>query len=210
MFKGIVALLFGMVIVSNAYSGAEPLDCQTSSTFEQNLSELDEVTSKVETDDCPAPTKQQFLNVCNGIYNRRIIERPGFSYTYQVDLWEMSCAKPEVDSIEVARTKIQKMWNENRENFRCPGFPTSNANDKNIAKLAMDYNYSGFLIEAVKKYKLDMNFKDSQDQKTILDFVQERKAFIETNPPIDQVRVAEYDRIYKYLSTNGAKHAKDL
>ncbi len=209
MFKGIAALFFGMVMVSNVYSAAEPLDCQTSSNFEQNLDELSEVTSKVEGE-CPEPTKDQFLTVCQGIYNRKTIEKPGFSYTYQEDLWKISCAKPGVDSIDTARTKIQTMWNSHREKFRCPGYPTSIANDKNIGKFALDNGFSGFLIEAVKKYKLDLNFKDSADQKTVLDFVKERKEYIQNSPPVDNTKVAEYDRIYQMLQSNGAKHAKDL
>lgn len=209
MFKGTSTFMACCLLTLNVFAAAGPLDCQSSSRFEQNLSELNEVTSKVE-EDCPAPTPQQFKNVCEGVYNTETIEKPGFSYTYQVELWEMSCAKPGTDTIESARVKIQTMWNKHRQSFNCPGYPTSFASGKNITKFAMDNGFSGFIIEAVKRYKLDMNFKDPEDQKTIMDFVKERKEYIENSPPVDNTKVAEYERIYKYLETHGAKHAKDL
>lgn len=209
MFKGTSTFIACCLLSFAAFGAAEPLDCQTSSNFETNLEELNEVTSKVE-DDCPTPTKQQFQSVCHGIYNTENTQAPGLSYTYQEHLWNLSCAKPGSDTIETAKSKIQAMWIKHRENFRCYNYPTSIATDKNVTKFSIDVHFSGFLVEAVKRYKLDMNFKDPADQKTIMDFLKERKEYIQNSPPVDVTKVAEYERIYKLLETNGAKHAKDL
>lgn len=210
MFKGISAFVCGALIAGSVFAGAEPLDCQTSSSFEKNLDDLNEVTSKVNEGQCPKPTEQQFKNVCHGIYNTKTIEKPGFSYTYQEELWRISCADPDKDTIETARTKVQSMWLKYRQDFRCYNYPTSVATDKNVLKFSMDNNFAGFIYEAVKRYKLDLNFKDPADQKTIMDFLKERKEYIQNSPPVDNLKVAEYDKIYKYLETHGAKHAKDL
>lgn len=197
------------MMAAQVFAAAEPLDCQTSSTFEQNLDELSEVTSKVEGD-CPAPTKDDLTGICSRIWKQEKSELQNLNFKYQEDLWKMSCADPAKDSIEVAKDKVQKMWIKHRESFRCYNYPTSVATDKNITKFAMDTSFSVFLLDSVKRYKLDMNFKDPADQKTIMDFIVEKKQFIQNSPPVDNAKVAEYERIYKLLEINGAKHAKDL
>jgi hypothetical protein len=165
---------------------------------------------KVEDCDCPKPTKDQFLEVCQCIFELEPALSPKFSYTYQEALWNISCANPQIDSFDVAKVKIQAMWNKYRVYFRCYNYPTSVATDKNITKFSMDSGFSAFLIEMVKKYNLDLNFKDPADQKTILDFLQDQESYILRTPPVDYPKATEYNRIYKFLSSKGAKHAKDL
>ena len=72
-------------------------------------------------DNCPAPTKEDYIGLCVSIYEKQMAINPktGVSYGYQESLWEMSCAKPGFDTIESAKPKIQKMWNKYRENMRC-------------------------------------------------------------------------------------------
>lgn len=209
MLKAYHAFAIGMLIIGNVFAGPEPLDCQTSSTIEQNLDELDKVTKTV-TDECPKPTKEQFQLVCGGIYNLKESTLDAFNFTYQEKLWKLACADADKDSPEVAKSKIQTMWMNYRTEFRCYNFPTSAASGKNITKFSIDNGFSEFILEAVKEYKLDMNFKDLDDQKTIMDFLKERKEYIQSSLPVDTLKVAEYERIYKFLEKNGAKHAKDL
>lgn len=208
MVKAVYTILGCLFISHSIYAAPTTLDCQSSTNnFESNLSELEKVA--VEVDDCPAPTKEQIMGICNSVYDKQEgSTESGLSYQYQEGLWDLSCAKPKIDSPDIARQKIQKMWNKNRENFRCYKYPNVTVTDGSILKFAMDTNFSTFLVSAVRKYNLDMNFKDPKDGKTIMDFLQDRiTTFKKGNFP-DQV--AEYERIYKLLSDNGAKHGKDL
>lgn len=189
-------------------AGPTTLDCQSSSNFEVNLNQLENIVTIA--DDCPTPTMDQFLAVCNSIYDRKPSEGDTLSFKYQEDMWNMSCAKPESDSKAVAKIKIQNMWNKNKESFRCYHFSSSTVPDGNITKFSMDFGFPGFLIEAVRTYQLDMNFKDPSDGKTILDFLKEQSSRIIASSPSQTAKIDEYERVYKLLQSNGAKHSKDL
>ena len=161
---------------------------------------------------CPKPTRDQFLRVCHAISEKQMAPdpKPGVGYQYQESLWEMSCAIPGVDSIEKAKVKIQKMWNENREDFRCYRYPNYFSSDKNIAKFSLETGFTAFVTEAVKRYELDMNFIDPGDKKTVLDFLQDQENYTRNSPPVDTERADEYNRFYKLLRSKGAKHANEL
>lgn len=82
-------------------------------------------------------------------------------------MWEISCAKPGIDTLDIAKSKIQKMWNTHRQSFRWFGFPSTIATDMNITKFSLDTGFISFVHEAVSKYKLDMNFIDPADGRTV-------------------------------------------
>lgn len=161
--------------------------------------------------DCPIPSAEEFSNVCVSIYQKSEAHDPGSgaSFSYQEAIWKMSCINSN-DSKEVIIKKIQCMWNKYRELFRCYGYPTSIASDSNVIKFSLDTGFTPFIYESIRKNKLDMNFIDPADGKTILDFVQERTIYITNLFPVDVPKLEEYKRIYKLLKDNGAKHAKDL
>lgn len=80
----------------------------------------------------------------------------------------------------------------------------------NITKFSLEASFPDFLITAAKDYKLNMNFKDPQDDRTILDFIKYKITQMK-NAPVDMtLRIQEYERLYKMLQENGAKHGKDL
>jgi hypothetical protein len=211
MVRAVYTILGCLLISMSSYAAPTKLECQSSTNnFESNLSELEKVAKEV--DECPAPTKSQYSSVCHSIYEKQSLAnpKPGVSYGYQESIWELSCAVPGVDTIETAKTKIQKMWNKYRTSFRCYDYPTLQASEKNIAKFSLDTGFTTFLTEAVKRYDLDMNFVDPGDNKTLLDFIQDQEKIIRNSPPIDTGRANEYNRIYKMFRDKGAKHAKEL
>ena len=210
MVKTVYTMLGCLLISVSSFAAPTTLDCQSSNNFESNLNELEKVTEEV--DECPAPTKEQISYVCSSMYDRKEAKNPSpaIGFEYQEILWEMSCAKPGADKLDAARTKIQKMWMKNRESFRCYNYPTLFSSEKNIAKFSLDTGFTTFLSESVKRYKLDMNFIDPGDKKTVLDFIQEREKEIRNSPPVDTGKADEYGRMYDLLKSNGAKHAKEL
>lgn len=208
MVKAVYTFLGCLLISMGSYAAPTTLDCQSSTNnFESNLSELEKVAANV--DDCPTPTESQYTKVCNSIYSKKSpSEGSELAYKYQEDLWEMSCAKTPGDSIEAANKKIQTMWKKHRETFRCYQYDGVSVPNANVAKFSMDVNFSTFLVTAVKKYNLDMNFKDPADGKTVMDFLQDQYTSYKKAGYND--KAAEYDRIYKLLEKAGAKHGKDL
>jgi hypothetical protein len=164
---------------------------------------------KAEVCDCPQPTEKQFETVCNSIYAKKdAIEGSLFGFQFQEDLWEMSCAKVGVDTPEQAKNKIKCMWNKYKVEFRCYGHSDVTLHNANVLKFSVDTGFSEFLFTTVKKYELNVNFKDPTDNKTILDFVESELAFYRKSTFI--AKTDEYQRTYDLLIKYGAKHAKDL
>lgn len=165
---------------------------------------------KVEDCDCPEPTKYDFALLCNEIYDKKASgDETELSFKYQEVLWKISCAKDGVDDLETARNKIQCMWNKYRTKIGC-NFPGLSVPKGNITKASLEIHFSEFLYDAVKHYKLDMNFKDPVDNRTILDFIRDEIAFVKKSPVDMTMKINEYERLYKLLKDNGAKHGKDL
>lgn len=161
---------------------------------------------------CPEPTRDSFIGVCISIYQRdnAIESSTNFGYRYQEELWELSCGNTISDDIEISRVKIQLMWNMSREDFRCYNYPESLASDSNITKFSIDNGFSQLIVEFVRKYQLDLNFLDPEDNKTPLDFLLEQENKIRNNPPVNTDKADEYQRVYKILRANGAKHSWEL
>ena len=161
---------------------------------------------------CEAKENDNFTDICLDLYRRVESNNPGgnFIYTYQEKLWKISCAIPREESLETARLKIQLMWNQSKANFRCDGFPDSVFSGANITKFSADTGFTALIIELVRKYQLDMNFIDPKDKKTPLDFFKNQEELIRKNPPVNTDKADEYQRIYKILKTNGAKHSWEI
>nr|WP_315153391.1 hypothetical protein [uncultured Flavobacterium sp.] len=166
-------------------------------------------STKTEVCDCPEPTRDQFMGICNSIYRKEnASDESSLSYQYQEGLYEISCVKIGVDSKEVAAIKIQCMWNKYREKFRCYRYTDVSVSDGNVLKFAMDTGFSTFPVSAVKKYNLDMNFLDPADNKTIMDFLKENYDSYKRDGYTE--KSDEYLRIYQLLKANGAKHSSEL
>lgn len=208
MVKAFSAFFSCYLITASCIAGAQPADCEPGSKFDKNLSELETVVEIAE--ECPAPTKQQFLNICHAIYVKELYSgTEPFSYEYQKKMWDISCANPSKDDKVAAKEKIQKMWNKYRESFTCDNYVDSLASERNITKFSIDRGFTAFVSEAVKKYNLDMNFKDTDGQ-TVLDFIKEQEELTYKQPPVDEYKIKEYKRLYDMLRNSGAKHAKEI
>ena len=208
MFKGVSFILGTLIFASVACAQAAEKECNKTTMLEKNLSELEAVATSAEA--CPEPTRADFAILCNEVYERKpSSDESELAYKYQEEMWRMSCAKDGVDDLETARKKIQTMWNKNKKSFSCD-YPGSIVSKGNITKFSLETNFPDFLITAAKDYKLDMNFKDPQDNKTILDFVKDQIANMKRAQVDMTPKVQEYERLYKMLQENGAKHSKDL
>jgi hypothetical protein len=208
MFKGVSFILGTLIFASIACAQAAEKECDKTTMLEKNLSELEAVASSAET--CPELTQLDFDTLCKDVYERKpSSDDSELAFKYQEAMWRMSCAKDGVDSLETARKKIQTMWNKNRESFSCD-YPGVTVPKGNITKFSLETNFSDFLINAVKDYKLDMNFRDPRDNRTILDFVKDKINQMKKSPINLTANIQEYESLYKMLQENGAKHSKDL
>ena len=79
-----------------------------------------------------------------------------------------------------------------------------------ILKFSLDTGFSGLSVEWFRKYKLDFNFIDPKDKKTVLDFLAEQEKLIRNSPPVNTDKADEYQRLYKMFRNGGAKHNWEL
>ena len=192
----------------NTKANSKASDCSTSSKLENNLKDIQKIT--LSTQECPQPTSQQFEQICDQVYTKKeASDESELSFKYQETLWKMSCAKDGEENLEEARLKVQQMWNKYRTSFSCD-YPGVQVPRGNITKLSLDTGFSIFILDAVKNYKLDMNFKDPTDGKTIVDYLKDeidryKKSTVDVNS-----KIKEYENLYSVLKAQGAKHSKDL
>lgn len=166
--------------------------------FPGNLEELEKVTKEV--DSCDKPDDSKFTSICYRVGQR--------DSGLLADLNEMSCVKP-TDSSSDKQAKVQRLWTKYREYFGCDssGFPVEYGN---ILKYSVHKNYYLFVDQVIDNYKLDINFKDPSDGKTLLDFVKDEVSRYGKIPGQND-KVKELDNLYKHLRTNlKAKHSNEV
>src|SRR4028118_681289 len=114
---------------------------------------------------CPEPTAQQYLDLCQSGYDKEPpAERSGSSFRFQDDFKNLACVEPN-DNSEIVAEKMQAMWNKHRAKVICTGFEGVLSSGANILKFSLETGFPTFIIDAVKKYKLDLNFIDPFDGK---------------------------------------------
>jgi hypothetical protein len=159
---------------------------------------------------CPTPTEGDIRQLCNEISEKIVApEDTELSYAYLQTLWRISCAIDGVDNLETARIKIQCMWLKNRLRFSC-NLPGVSVPRGNVTKFSLDAGFSDFIIDAVKDYQLDLNFRDPADDRTILDFVKDEIKILKKSRVNVNGKILEYERLYDLLIKYGAKHASEL
>lgn len=165
---------------------------------------------------CANFIKNKFQDICHGVYNTKPLDNDTSfrvfraSLEYQKNMYEISCANPKTDTREQAYERVRIFWKYFGPNLRCYGYPTSIATGKNFFKFAMDNNLSATIREAVRFWKVDLNFIDTNDGKTLLDFIKTRMEYFKNDRPPNELSANMYQKIYDYLRENGAKHAHEL
>lgn len=159
--------------------------------------------------DCPEPTVVQFRSVCSDIENKTkdVDEKSDFMYRYESSLWTMSCARPGTDSFDTARKKIALMWGAHYDQFKCV---TIGLDSGDLLKYAVKKDFTEFILDVAKNYKLNINRIDRADGTTVLDYVQAEIAKArQSDKSADYIRHLE--SVYKQLRNElGARHRTEL
>lgn len=166
------------------------------------------VHAQTDTCDCTEPTESQIIDLCNKVNRTEYSTIDGFSFTYQEALWKMAGADPQKDDFNKGVEKVQCFWNKYRQLLTCE-FSTNTATGKNILKYTLEGGLPGFTVEMVKRYQLDVNFTD-YDGETVLDYLVRRMGEMRKRPPVDQLKIDEYQRIHDLIRSKGGKYATEL
>ncbi len=178
--------------------------------FMEDMDERKAAEKLVAQLDCPTPASVDFETVCFSGYDKESIQGNKLSFSFQEYLWSMSCADPEKDSPAIAKAKIQKMWNQNKDKFICSGYAGVLSSGSNISLFSVETGFPTFVVDAVKKWDLNLNFIDKATQGTIMDFLSlEIKRYSKMNSDFSG-KINEYQSIYDYLKRFEVKHAHEL
>lgn len=89
-----------------------------------------------------------------------------FNFSAESWLWRMAGAHPDIDNDDVAKTKIQRMWQANRPAFTC----NTSRMTGDLFSIAIRSNFPQFLELLHFNYDVDLSYAHPKDG-TVLDFL---------------------------------------
>lgn len=153
---------------------------------------------------CPDPSKLRGL--CSMVLNqeRDLTPRSSFEYLYERTIYDAGCANFETDSDELIKHKISLLISRSRSQLICKGV-NFDVPEGNIYKYAISARTYGLIDKAIDEWGSDLNWIDSYDDTTLLDYVKKQ---------IDRSRnTGQYATLNNYfnkLRLNGAKFRREL
>jgi len=121
--------------------------------------------------ECPAAINVAAL--CNEVND--MLQPPGLPdglrYGYQYRIRTSACVVS-ADPPQVVQSKIRDFWKRRQSSLTCNllGFSVRNGS---ILKLALERDNMAFLDDAVRRWKVDLNYVDAADNRTVLDYAQD-------------------------------------
>lgn len=127
-----------------------------------------------------------------------------FDYIFQQVMFESACAHVENMSEKEIAQKLREWWDLYKDKLLCDSMQF-NVTNGSVFKRAINGGVTAFVDDAVY-YKLDLNFVDKVDNRTVLDYTQDEiKKHMETS---ETRKVLE--GYYQKLRNAGAKHKSEL
>ncbi|MCL9998178.1 MAG: hypothetical protein NBV68_02250 [Erythrobacter sp.] len=155
----------------------------------------------------PPPSDDFVGGLCAAVESKVLENAPSYNqvtYLYQQFIAEASGVQF-TDSSEQYNSKIATWLNANMPTLLCN---TSNFNPRNgnILKLAVARQNNSFINDAILNWKIDLNQIDATDGKTVLDYIEDRKASSGTTSAFGKT----LQRYWEKFRAAGAKRASEL
>jgi hypothetical protein len=162
-----------LLATATSYAAEQHEECATDDTVKAQASALLKVAEKIEADGCPAPKPTDYKAFCDSIAAK---EKPLgndqklFDFAYEKRLMTLSCADVEKDGLEIATSKVGRMWSKYNKSFKCQS-TEFNVPKGSVLKFALTHNFTPFLETIVSTYNLDINFIDPEDKRNLMDYL---------------------------------------
>lgn len=127
-----------------------------------------------------------------------------FDYVFQQVMFESACADIENMSEKEIAQKLREWWDLYKDKLLCDSLQF-NVTYGSVFKYAIYGGVTSFVDDAIY-YKLDLNFVDKADGRTVLDYTKDELYKQTTSSPIRKVLQEYYDK----LRNAGAKHKSEL
>lgn len=152
------------------------------------------------------PDPARLRGICNDVYSRTEDngDPENWSYAYERKIYDAACVSFERDTGATARTKIQALWINNPEHFRCDA-TNFRVSKGNILKYAIEMRTYPLVDNAIRSWRLDLNLVDPSDQSTLLDFVETKIA--QTSELATRQTLRNY---WSTLRFAGAKRCREI
>lgn len=125
-------------------------------------------------------------------------------YTYHSSLAAMAGVRPE-DTRDAWAEKIRRYIDRNMPFLLCNQF-NFNPRDGNILKLAVAKQSNRFIRDVLVTWKVDLNQIDKTDGKTVLDYIRDRRAPLDSQSSLARTLA----RHYADFRAAGARHSEEL
>ena len=148
------------------------------------------------------PTR--IIGLCDHVFSRtRAPADSGVRFEYEQIIYAAAGVVPG-DTPEQIRLKIQALWDGHQDRFKCSSndFDVSSGS---ILKYAISARSFSFLNTASQRWQLNLNYVDSVDGRTMLDYLQEE--IRRTSGSNSAIELQEY---FDSLRQVGAKFSAEL
>lgn len=127
-----------------------------------------------------------------------------FEYVFQEVMYKAACIDIETMSDKEIGERLRKWWDLYKDKLLCDSMQF-NVTYGSVFKYAINVGVTAFIDEAIY-YKLDLNFVDEADNRTVLDYTRDELKKHDEKSAIGKT-LQEY---YTKLRKAGAKHRSEL
>ena len=162
-------------------------------------------TKKIDFSKCKPtmPNPNQFCGYVGSQNTYKGIDS-NFDYTFQEVMYNSACADIESMSDKEVNQKLRIWWDLYKDKLVCDSLQF-NVSNGSVFKYAISSKVNSFIDDAIYA-KLDLNFVDKADDRTVLDYTRDE---IKKHSETSETRKV-LERYYQKLRNAGAKHKSEL
>ena len=146
------------------------------------------------------------IGICGDVDNHIRDDSNPEEYNYAVErkIYLAAGVNFKTDTVDSAKAKLQHLWINHQPLFLCTALNFSVPNG-NILKYALEQRSYPILEDAMSRWKIDLNYIDPADCRTLLDFGEWKLAQTKGTPLENSVA-----GIVERLKAAGARHASEV
>ncbi len=152
-----------------------------------------------------ALSNTEVVTICLSVAEQmnEVDETVGTRFHYQTRLFRAAGVDPRRDSADQRRDRMQWWWSAHQSQLHCNLLNSTVSG--NILKLAIDRSSNEFINDVVRRWGVDLNYRERQDGTTVLDFIESELIKAAGTP-----REAILRRYQRLFVENGAKRGTEL
>lgn len=195
-------------VTTSVLAKTTPADCKHPTDVEVAAGDMMKVASAMpgslgSASGCADPAKLK--GICFYLSQKtKAPEESDYMFEYERRIAEAACIKDGEDDI-LAQKKVKTMWSRLEDPHLKCDMPDFEVPRGTILKYAASKNNWHFLDLVIQQYGVNLNTVDKSDNKTLLDFIQDKMMRHKGTPEEKELK-----RYYEILRKRGAKSRSEL